>query len=216
MISADLGSYFNIWGWAVDFHYREDMIVVSVPDNTGFVSKQYAMNTITNQWAVFNGVPSRCSAVVSGFFLFGTLANGVKLGNFGGTDNADGSAANGNPIVGFVLPAFSYLGTSAYKHFLMVRPTFIAVNIPAVSLQMNIDFNTNSPTQAAAYAPSASSKWDTALWDSAIWGGATNLYANWYSVSGAGFSASLGLTTTTSELTVLASIDYMFETGGAM
>jgi hypothetical protein len=216
MISADLGAYFNVWGWSVDFCYRDDLIIVTVPDNSSSTNKQYVMNTITNQWAVFNGIPIRCSTLASGFYIFGTISAGVKLGNFGGTDNADGNAANGNPITGFILPAFTYFGTGAYKHFLMVRPTFISVNAPAVALQMNIDFNTNAPTQAAAYSPALSSKWDSALWDSGVWGGAPNLYANWYSVSGGGYAASLGITTTTNELTVLASIDYMFETGGAM
>jgi len=215
-INADLGAYFNLPGWEVTFVYRNDLIIITVPDNSGGVSKQYAMSTITNQWTVFSGIPVQCSAVCSGFYLFGTSGSGIKLGLFGGTDAADGTAANGNPIVGFILPAFTAHGYSGFKHYLMVRPVFISTSPPVLSMQMNTDYATNAPVQGAAYAVPQTSRWDVAAWDAAVWGGSPVVFDDWYSVNGSGYVGTLALTTTTVEEAVLAEISYMMELGGPM
>jgi len=213
-INVDLGASFNLYGWEVMLCARENLLIITVPNYGGSTNKQYVMSTITNMWTTFSGMPISAMDVASGFLLSADALGAVNI-NFVTTLDAvaiDGTGGIG--ITGFSQPAFTYMDVSAYKHFLMARPTLLSKNAPAISVQMNTDFNSNAPISVPAVAPSVAALWDSGKFDVAVWGGDFQTFQSWIGVSGAGFAGSLAMYVVGEGGTQYMSTDYMYEVGG--
>jgi len=216
-INGDLGATFNKPGWTVNLAARENLLVITTPNTAESVDYQYVMSMITNEWTTFSGVPMNAVNTISGFVLSSDLLGNVFIDFVTPLDKINFCSLGGIGITGFVQPAFSYFGNSgAYKHFLMVRPTFLSSGDPAVSLQMNTDFSSNAPVSNPAIPASTTSKWDTALWNQSVWGGAMKTVHQWDGVVGAGFAGSLAMKVVGEGGTIFASTDYMYEVGGPL
>ena len=216
-LAKDISRSYNLYGWEMTVAPRESLLLITTPILPNRQRFQYAMHLGQRQWTTFERMPILCAASISGWLLFGDVEGDVHIGF---TTFDDGRKLDGTPgadIVGRVDPAFSYFESpGATKHFTMVRPTFLAEAEPGVGVRMNTDFFMGNPTLPSQPGSVAGSQWDSALWDDGRWAGGAQQYARWRAVAGLGYSGSLSLTTQVNSKTILLTIDYMYETGGAL
>ena len=217
-LGEDLKNSFTMPGWTMALHPSERILIVGVPDYGGKRSRQYVMSASQNQWTRFEGIPAICYGESLSYMFAGTTDGRVLLLFSDPFDNIPYGESVGFAIRCVAFPAFSFFKTPALeKQFMMVRPTFLAVDPPAYVLQMRTNFSLDPLT--AATQPSASStsaKWNTAKWDAAKWAGSQRSYATWRTVGGVGFSGCATLVAECVGSTVLVSMDYMLQSGGPL
>lgn len=217
LFAQDISTSFNFFGWEIIQVPRENLMLVTVPftQNTRFL--QYALNVSNNKWCQFHGMPLNCVKSVANWPLAGTIDGRVLILFTDYLDNSLLSGTPGNPIAGVIAPAFSYFQKegdfSTNKHFLMARTTWLSQAKPGYAVQMNTDFKAGVPGAITFVASASGAMWDTAKWDQAVWGGGQNTYAEWQTVNGYGFAGQISIATLVQYDTILASIDYMLETG---
>ena len=216
-MGEDLRNSFMLPGWSMVLHPSERLMLVGVPDYGGNRSRQYAMSTTQNQWTRFEGIPALCYGESFGYLFCGTTDGRVLLMFIDFFDNVEYGEQVGNGIRCVMQPAFSFFKTPALnKQFMMVRPTFLAVDRPAYAIRMAVNFEPKLLSNVPPAIPSEGALWDTAEWDVAQWAGGSRSYSNWTTVGAGGFSGSAGMVTVCTAQTVLASLDYMFQSGGPM
>jgi hypothetical protein len=217
LIGSDLRASFTMRGWDAFLHPSERLLIVGVPDYSETVSSQYAMSTSQNQWCNFSGIPAYSYGNVGGYTLTGTRDGRVLLLFSSFFDNVPYGASAGDGIRGVIQPAFSAFGTPALeKQFLMIRPVMLSADTPSVSIDVNVNYQVNSPAGTLSFSTDTGSLWDTAFWDTAVWGGSLKTFSEWASVSGIGFAGAASILTTTLADSVLASIDYCVMSGGPL
>lgn len=211
---ADLG---DDLGWELTLYPKDNLLVIQKPTGGFATFEQYALYTNTNGWTLFDGMPMTCSHVANNDFYFGASTGKVYLGFSGFFDNVLLGASTGSGIAGLIRPAFSYFGSpGTNKGFLMCRPNFLATDRPSTLVNMVVDYKPYFPQGQPVVGEPGGALWDTAKWDQDKWAGGLNLYQDWYSVGGNGYSGSVALDTVCVGDTFLASIDYIYEMGGAL
>jgi len=204
--------YFANFGWQINYFASENMLILSIPTNSGM--EQYVMHTITKSWARFTGIEGYCWEV-----------SGDNDMHFGGDGYVgkfyDTTSDNGANIVATAQQAYSYFDSPGQlKRFTLVRPILQTDNgIPTVLCGISIDFDTQPLTNQIAFNPNASKvgKWDVAKWDQANWGGQLVTTKIWQGVTGLGFSGSVNINVASSGIELhWASTDYVMEPGGVL
>lgn len=219
LFGSDISTTFNFFGWEIIQVPRENLMVVTVPSTVAGVFTQYCLNTSSNQWCQFNGMPMNCVKNVANWPMFGTADGRVMIAFTNFTDNNLLAGTVGNPIAGLIQPAFNYFqkgDLSENKHFLMAQPNWISSVMPGYVVQMNVNFTSNIPPGTPLIGVSTGAVWDVSVWDTALWSGGLTAYRGWMSVTNFGFAGQLAIKTLVNADTQLASIDYMFEVGGPM
>ena len=217
LIGNDLRTTFTARGWQALVHPSERLMVINVPDSNVTRNKQYALSTALNSWTVFSNIPVFSLGSTAGYVFGGTRDGKVLLLFNGFFDAVPFGASTGQGIAGSILPAYSYFGTPGQeKQFLMVRPTFLSVDVPNVLVSVSVNFSAANPTGSPTFSTGVTSNWNTSNWNSAVWGGASKVFANWVSVGAVGFAGSAALSTLCVGDTTLTSIDYMLASGGPL
>jgi hypothetical protein len=211
-VSQAATNYYALDGWQINYYASENMLILSIPTNTGM--EQYVMHTITKSWARFTGVEAYCWEV-SGDADMHFGGNGF-VGKFYDT-NAD-SGAN---IVATAQQAYSYFDSPGQlKRFTLVRPILQTDNgVPTVLCGISVDFDTVPLTNQIAFNPSIVNTgiWDTSTWDNANWGGGLTTTKIWQGVTGLGFSGSVNINIASQGIELhWASTDYVMERGGVL
>lgn len=182
-ISVLAKDYASTFGWQTQLYPQENMLILNVPV-TGNV-RQFAMNTITGAWSMFTGWNANCFARMGETVYFGGTSVVSKIWDVA-TDNAA-------TITGEALQAFSKFGSPTNKHFKMARPIFYTNGSPSVSLNINVNYQSESTFSAASVASTTFGVWDTGLWDDALWGGDGELNQNWQSPGAIGYTGALAI-----------------------
>ena len=211
-ISQAATSYFDNFGWQINYFASENMLILSIPTDSGM--EQYVMHTITKSWARFTGIQGYCWEV-----------SGDNDMHFGG----DGFVAtfytatsdNNTNITAAVQQAYSYFDSPGQnKRFTMVRPILQSEGgIPAVLCGLSVDFQPIDNLGAVSFNPNTQtgSSWDTAKWDENIWTGGLITSRIWQGVTGIGFAGSINLTAVAQGIELhWASTDYVMERGGVL
>ena len=211
-VSQAATSFYNLFGWQINYFASENMLLLSIPTTTGM--EQYVMHTITKSWARFTGINALCwEASGNNKMYFGS--NGY-VGDF----YNDASDA-GNNIVANAQQAYSYFDTRGQlKRFTLVRPILQSDNgLPTVLCGISTDFDTTPLTNQIAFNPSIINTgiWDTSTWDNANWGGGITTTKFWQGVTGTGFAGSINLNVASQGIEFhWASTDYVMELGGVL
>ena len=212
-----IGDLSNSPGWDLTLYPKENLLLLNIPLGTSSEYRQYVMNTNTNGWCVFEGMPMICMAASGDGFYFGTSDGRVCQGLTGYFDDVKFSQTEGFGIPGTIQPAYNYFGfPGRNKQFLMLRPTFMAVDEPMIDATVIVDFETPYLTGLSRVAPITGALWDVALWDQSVWGGAMRIYSNWLSTGAIGFAGTAYINTNCVGDTRLISLDYMYEPGGVL
>jgi hypothetical protein len=206
-ISEAITSYSLNYGWEAIISSAQNCILLNIPA-TGS-SQQYVLNTQTKGWCRFTGWDAACFEVMGNELYFGTT-DGVRKAFSGMSDN-------GTTISGKVLPAFSDMGTSALKEFVMARPIISTdSNSLGVLLGMNVDYDTAEPIGSPTFTTGTNATWDNALWDVGIWGGSLILKKDWQSVGNLGKTGAMFIKTGANGSQVKwSAVEYVFMTGSS-
>ena len=211
-VSEAATTYYNNFGWQINYFASENMLILSIPTDTGM--EQYVMHTITKSWARFTGIEAYCWEVSgSASMYFG--GNGY-VGLFY-TSNSD----NGSNIQAAAQQAYSYFDSAGQlKRFTMVRPILQTNNgIPTLAAGISTDFDTQTQFGTLSFNPAIvkGGIWNTSVWDDALWSAGDVTTKVWQGVSGLGFAGSINLAIASQGIDLKwASTDYVMEKGGVL
>lgn len=210
MITADVSSYANNFGWQPVLYPMGNKIMVNVPSITENTSYQYVMNTITGSWCRFTGWNATCFELFNDNLYYG----GYKTVYQCDVGNSDGSSA----IQADVQQAFSYFGAEGrQKIFTMCRPIFSANGQIKPTISIDTDFSQNVPTGTPTFSSAGGSAWNVSPWNTSPWAQSSAVLKNWQTISGIGFSASLRMRIQTSGIqTQWQATDFVYQYGGIL
>jgi hypothetical protein len=202
-------------GWEVRLVPTENLILVSVPKQTGLSYLQFAYSLNTPGWSVYRDVPYYTGDMWQGNFYIGD-SDGRVLVHTGDLDNVSLDGSTYNQISWSVLQSFEDYGNPNYKRIQYIRPVFLAEQPPSYAVEARYDYNLNEALPVPSAAVVTGSLWDspTALWDLALWGGDFTEIEKAVGGSGLGRSLSIGLNGQSGARTILVRYDLMADQGG--
>ena len=211
-VSQAASSYYDNFGWQVNYYASLNMLILNIPATDGI--QQYVMHTITKSWANFTGISANCWEVHGKADIF--FGGNGFVGRFWDSPSDAGSNINAT-----IQQAYSYFDTRAtLKRFTMARPIFITDNsLPSVLVGISTDFNPVPPTGSASFNPAnvPIGVWNVGIWDYNLWGGGNNVQKQWQGVTGIGFSGGVSMSIASQGVDLhWASTDIVFETGGVL
>ena len=211
-ISQAATTYFDNFGWQINYFASENMLILNIPVTNGM--EQYVMHTITKSWARFTGIQSYVWEV-SGDADMHFGSDGV-VGTFFTSLSDDG-----NNITAAAQQAYSYFDAPGQlKRFTMVRPTLQSSGgVPNVYCGLSTDFDTQINLGQVSFNPNAGNDgvWDIAKWDKNKWVGGLTTTKIWQGVTGIGFTGSINLNVASRNIELhWASTDYIMERGGVI
>jgi hypothetical protein len=206
LINESIALYKATFGWQVLLYPLGNKIFCNAPGFSDSASVQYVMNTLTNTWCRYVGVPARCWSLFGDNPYFGST-NAVFKAETGSDDNGAG-------IMTDVMPAYSYFGSSGIqKLFTAVRPIVTVNGTFQPSIGLSLDFSTSAASSAPTLSVGSSgSPWNVSPWNSSPWSFPATTATRWQWIGGVGFSATLRMQAVTRGMTVQwSSTDYAWE-----
>ena len=199
-------------GWQITYSAKNNAVWINIPVAEG-QQQQYVMNTITTSWCQFTGWNANCWEIYNDNPYFGGdgyVARSWTTGETGYIDHTSNISAT-------ALQAFNYFGSRGVKkYFTRARPSIFSNGEPAISVGMNIDFDTTQTIGSLSYSSSTVGLWDSGLWDGSNWGSALTMNANWQGITGIGFCGGLRFNSASSKLQMeWAATDVVYQTGWA-
>jgi hypothetical protein len=179
--------YRNNFGWQLISYPRGTRAILNVPIEENTDQVQYVMNTLSGAWCQFIGMKANCWELLNEDVYFG--------GNDGVVYKADTSGNDaGNALNADMMTAYNYYGVRGnQKRWTMCRPQLTTDGQVNPGLALNVDFRDDAPLSIPSTQIVAASLWDVALWDQGLWTGDVRTKANWDSVDGIGYCASIRL-----------------------
>jgi len=179
--------YRNNFGWQLISYPRGTRAILNVPIEENTDQVQYVMNTLSGAWCQFIGMKANCWELLNEDLYFG--------GNDGVVYKADTSGNDsGNALNADMMTAYNYYGVRGnQKRWMMCRPQLTTDGQVNPGLALNVDFRDDAPLSVPSTQIVAASLWDVALWDQGLWSGDVRTQANWNSVDGIGYCASIRL-----------------------
>ncbi len=207
-------TYKDNFGWGLLYNPLNNALIVNVPVSTG-AQQQFVMNNITKAWCRFTGWYANCWTLLNDTPYFGTggsVAQGWTTASGSGGFNDNGAA-----IPTRALQAFNYFETrGVIKYFTRGRPTIYSNGQPAISIGVNVDFQTADIVGPLSFSSTAYGLWDVGLWDQAIWGSDTVVSNNFTGLQGIGYCAAVNFNSSSKNLTLeWASTDIVYQLGWA-
>lgn len=213
LISNEIFSWSDYFGWQPFVYPQQNMLILNVPDGNYPDGLQIVMNTITGAWTKFEGMQALNWVNRLKDIYYGASDKTVRQGLSGFMDNFDTyHGVVGTDIDCICLTAFNYFSNpGAEKNYTLVRPNFLGINKPSLSVQANMQFDTGLPPDPPPAINTDSPFWDTAHWDVNLWTGDNRSFNDWYGVLGIGYAASLALKLKAKDQISWASTDWVFQ-----
>ena len=189
----NLATYNFVHGWCGLLYPKAGMLLVNMP-MTGAISGEYvqfAMNTDTDAWGKFKGLPAICWALFNRIPYYGTYDGRVVQFDRTPTDN-------GMEIRAVARQAWNTFdndkGIGAMdKQFHMASIVLKGDGIPNVSCNINVNFEDDQPPQVGQITPQPGAVWDFATWNVDYWAGAASAHNVFISIGKIGYVGSLWL-----------------------
>jgi hypothetical protein len=220
LISRLMREFSTLPGWQIIALPAEEMFVIGVPLNAPeFGGHFLSFKQAGAGWSQLRDMPFASMLNVDSDVWAGTLDGRVVRAFDGTLDNVTiGNPGSGVPVQCQVTPAYQPCGDpGVQKLFKLVRPMFLASAKPSLTMQILTDYSALKPVLAPTLPViPPQSKWDTALWDSGIWGDVFLQTKEWLGCHGVGFVGTVQLDYRCGGDTILPSIDFFCEQGGAM
>jgi hypothetical protein len=212
--AAATRTYKGNFGWGLIYNPLNNALIVNIPAGTG-TQQQFVMNNITKAWCRFTGWYANCWTLLNDTPYFGT--DGVVAQAWTAGTGATSYADNGSAIATRALQAFNYFETrGVIKYFTRGRPTIYSNGQPAISIGVNVDFQTADIVGPLSFSPTAYGLWDVGLWDQALWGSDTVVSNNFVGLQGIGYCAAVNFNSSSKNLTLeWASTDIVYQLGWA-
>ena len=154
-------------GWQLMIYPSRRMAIVNIPDPAQG-TYQYVMNTETQAWTKFVGMPATVWLAWEGGLYFGTASGTVVQADVGANDN-------GAAIDCLGVGAWQRLNDGlAPKVSTLISVDAIIDSTATIWAGASWDYQVNTPASlAGGGSVSATALWDTATWDGAMWSGAS-------------------------------------------
>lgn len=173
------------FGWQLVSYPRGTRAILNVPALENSSQQQYVMNTVTGAWCRFLGMEANCWAVFKDRLFFGGNDGIVYEADVGGTDN-------GEAIVLDLKTAFNYFGQRGnQKRWTMIRPILTTDGGVSPGIALNTDFADDASISTPDNSLTPGAQWDDAVWDVDVWPTEDQTIADWTTVSGIGYCASI-------------------------
>ncbi len=180
-------NYKNNFGWQLISYPRGTRAILNVPIEENTDQVQYVMNTLSGAWCQFIGMKANCWELLNEDPYFGGNDGVVYKADTSGTDAANTLSAD-------MMTAYNYYNLRGnQKRWTMCRPQLTTDGQVNPGLALNVDFRDDAPLSIPSTQIVAASLWDVALWDEGLWAGDIRTKANWDSVDGIGYCASIRL-----------------------
>ncbi len=177
--------YMDHFGWELISYPRGNWALLNVPQIENDTQVQFVMNTLHGAWCLFEGMNANCWELLNDRLYFGGNDGIVYLADEGGADPANILSAD-------LMTSFNYFGDRGHqKRWMMCRPILTTDQDVSPGLAFNVDFQEDAPISVELTQALGASLWDQALWDSGVWAPGIVTQANWQSVFGLGYCASI-------------------------
>lgn len=215
------------WGWEVRIAPTEGALVVNTPetdDYNGYRPRtQYVFSVTMSAWGFWRDLPMGAFNTWRDSIIFGTHDSRIVIMDVA-VDNAVLHPSvpdedNGYDIYFSLLTSFQSYGTAAqFKRVSLIRPDFIASQMPSYQVRPVYDYRIDEITANVQPAKiNDPAQWDISLWDADRW--SVGLPHGQNRVSGAfgyGRYVAMSLFGRTRERTVLAGFDVMYKVGSPL
>lgn len=203
-------------GWEIKLLSQENILLCSVPAQTGLDKIQFVQSLNTQGWAVYRSIPYYTGETWDGDFYIATADNRVLL-HTGSQDEIALGATTGTAISWSTLSIFSEYGeVGRFKRGQFIRPVFLAAAAPSYALEVRYDYNLSEVLPPPSASPFLGDVWDSGIWDLALWGGTYVEIEKPQGGSGLGRAIAVALNGSSTTPTILIRYDLMYDTGGAL
>ena len=186
-----LTKYTQTLGWDGFIYPTGGMLIVNLP-MSGAISgayTQFAMNTDTNSWGRFKGLPAICWALFNRIPYYGTYDGKIVQFDQTPTDNGVEIRAVGRQAWNTFDQAKAPGLVDKQFHFVSV--VLKSDGIPNVSCNMNVNFQDDQPPQVGSITPNPGAVWDLATWNVDYWAGASSAHEVLIAIGKIGYVGSL-------------------------
>ena len=217
LFSQTISAAYSYEGWEIHSFFAENMLIVNVPGVAASQTTQFAYNSVTKAWTLFDNMWAQCWANTDVGLLFGEDGR-VCMAWTGYQDNVPLGEYVGETIKTECQQAFSYFNMpGATKHFKMARPTFLHGGNFAYRFGANMNFDFTSIPPPATTPTMSYGVWDESVWDTtARWSGGVDSDKQWQSIIGLGYAASARIAVDASAEVIWVATDWLFEKGGVV
>lgn len=217
LVSNDVQSYANNFGWEAVLYPIGSKLIVNVPQTENSKQYQYVQNTITGSWCRFTGWNANCFALLGDDLYFGSN-KGVAANSAFVAKCDTGFSDGGAYITGEVKTAFQYFGeVGRLKQMKMVRPVITTSGKMSAAIGIDMDFSDARPTAVPTFSGTSGVAWNSVLWNTAAWGDVSTIKKDWQSMNGLGYAAALHMIIVNNTSVVQwQSVDYTYEMGGVI
>jgi hypothetical protein len=175
-------------GWQMISFPLQSLFFLNVPQDQSTTRVQYVMNTITGAWTQFQGWNANCFEIFNDSLYFGDSSGNTNLAYTAGLDKVD-------TIFYDMKCAFNYFDEPGrLKNGNMIRPFLIADGTLTPNIQIDVDFETSSPSAPVTILNPAGALWDSSLWDSAVWSTGAIPVIQWLSCNALGTALAIRMT----------------------
>lgn len=178
-------SYKDNFGWQLIAYPRGTRAILNVPVQEGVEQEQYVMNTIHGAWCRFTGMNANVWETLNDRLYFGGNDGVVYEADRGGTDV-------GSILRADMMTAFNYFASrGVQKKWNMCRPLLTTDQAVQPGIAFNVDFQEDAPIFVPSTNLTTQALWDEAIWDADQWAGSVTTKADWTTVAGVGYCASI-------------------------
>jgi hypothetical protein len=203
-------------GWEIKLLSSENLLLCSVPFQTGFDYIQFVQSLNSKGWAVYRDVPYFTGETWDGSFYIGTSDNKVLI-HTGTQDAVDINGANGVAISWSALSVFNeYDDIGKYKITQFIRPVFLADQAPSYAVEARYEYNLSEVLAVPSSPVFTGSVWDSGIWDLSLWGGDLFEIESPVGGSGIGRNVAVAINGSSSTNTILIRYDLMYTVGGVL
>lgn len=202
-----------VLGWEVKLIPSEQLMLISIPDRTGFDPIQFVQSLNTEGWAIYQNMPYYTGEVWNSVFYF---SSGTTVYTHeGDKDNVNLAETSSDNIEWSALQTFNDFGEPGiYHRAQFVRPVFLAQQPPAYAVDVRYDYNIDTALPTPNPGVFSSGAWDVGLWDFALWSGDFTPVSSLGGADGMGRAMAVGCRGNSGTRTILVRYDLMFDSGG--
>lgn len=203
-------------GWEIKLLSTENLLLCSVPAQTGFPNIQFVQALNSKGWAVYRDVPYFTGDTWDGSFYIATTDNRVLI-HTGTQDGINRAGLNAVAISWSALSVFNeYDGVGKYKITQFIRPVFLAAQAPAYAVEARYEYNLSEVLAVPSSPIFSGAVWDSGIWDLSLWGGDLAEIENPVGGAGIGRNVAIAINGTSSTPTILVRYDLMYTQGGVL
>jgi hypothetical protein len=218
LLRADIAASQNRQGWEIRYLPNQGIFLINTPRTAGGDDFQYVLNSTTDGWSFWRGVPMNCVEPWQGAAMLGTLDGRILRMDAPRDNILLNDSESGTDVEFSILFNPSSLGTKAqFKRVELLRPTFLSQIQPIYTTKVLYDYSLGEAGAPSGFTTSAKALWDIAKWDLAVWDSSTlESFSGLRGASGIGRTISVALRGRGAAHSILIDIDVVWRAGGIL